>query len=36
MAKGSAERISETILLLPDRRSLAGLRRKAGELGILL
>jgi len=36
LAKGSAERLSDTILLLPDRRALAGLRRKASELGILL
>jgi hypothetical protein len=36
LAKGSAERLSDTILLLPDRKTLAGLRRKAGEMGILL
>lgn len=36
LAKGSAERLSDTILLLPDRRSFTSLRKKAGEMGILL
>ncbi|HXP90808.1 MAG TPA: helicase-associated domain-containing protein [Fibrobacteria bacterium] len=36
LAKGSAERLSEAILLLPDRSTLAALRRKAAESGILL
>jgi hypothetical protein len=36
LAKGSAERLTDTILLLSDRRTLAGLRRKAAEMGILL
>jgi len=36
LSKGDAERLSETILLLPDRKTLATLRRKAGELGIIL
>jgi len=36
LAKGSAERLSDTILLLHDRRALTALRKKAGEMGILL
>jgi hypothetical protein len=36
LAKGAAERLAQTILLVPDRRTLAGLRRKASDAGIVL
>lgn len=36
LAKGTAERLADTVLLLPDRRSLTALRKKAAEVGVLL
>ncbi len=36
LAKGAAERLSDTILIVADRRTLAGLRGKAAKAGILL
>lgn len=36
LGKGAAERLSETILLLADRRALTTLRKKAGEAGVIL
>lgn len=36
LGKGSVERLSDTILLLPDRKALTGLRAKAGGIGVLL
>jgi hypothetical protein len=36
LAKGAAERLSDTILIVADRRTLANLRRKVAESGIML
>ena len=36
LAGSTAERLTDTLLLVPDRRTVAVLRRKAGEMGILL
>jgi len=36
LAKGDADRVGETSLFLTDRKTLAGLRRKAAEWGIFL
>lgn len=36
LAKGAVERLSDTVLLLPDRKTLTALRKKAGEAGVIL
>lgn len=36
LGQGTVERLSDTVLLLPDRRALAELRRRVGETGLML